>query len=216
MKVSLTGLSTQRSPAAQIPSPRVPNAKPSANMISASTPPCDTKYKSIKCLKPVNLSDITSKIDGTSLGEMLQVWKDAAASEIRINMLDNLLRKKVGLREVEQFSLGLRYGFKSQKMQSKGKPVEGVVEAAMAVKLKDEKEHRREAEKRKEDLKAWLAKKYHPKNKNYKKIIQYLRQEADKEKQEMTKKSKMKIKHLEDVYRRKEESHNLFWTGGQI
>ena len=55
MKVSLTGLSTQRSPAAQIPSPRVPNAKPPATMISASTPPSDTKYQSIKCLKPVNL-----------------------------------------------------------------------------------------------------------------------------------------------------------------
>ena len=60
-------------------------------------------------------------------------------------MLDNLIRKKVGLREVEQYSLGLRYGFKSQKVQKNGKPVEGVVEVAMAVKLKDEKEHRREA-----------------------------------------------------------------------
>ena len=87
MKVSLTGLSTHRSPAAQKPSQRVPKAKPPATMSSASTPPSDTKYQSIKCLKPVNLSDITSKIDGTSLGEMLQAWKDAAVSDIRINML---------------------------------------------------------------------------------------------------------------------------------
>ena len=55
MKVSLTGLSTHRSPAAQKPSQRVPKAKPSATMSSASTPPSDTKYQSIKCLKPVNL-----------------------------------------------------------------------------------------------------------------------------------------------------------------
>ena len=149
MKVSLTGLSTQRSPAAQKPSSKVPNAKPSATMISASTPPSDTKYQSIKCLKQVNLSDITSKIDGTSLGEMLQAWKDAAASDVRINMLDKLIKKKVGLREVEQFSLGLKYGFKSSKMQKNSeKPVEGVVEVAMSVKLKDEKEHRRETERR--------------------------------------------------------------------
>ena len=61
MKVSLTGLPTHRSPAAQKPSPKVPKAKPPATMISASTPPSDTKYQSIKCLKPVNLNKIASQ-----------------------------------------------------------------------------------------------------------------------------------------------------------
>ena len=53
--------------------------------------------------------------------------------------------------------------------------MEGVIEATMKVKIKDEKQNRRELEERKEDLKKWLARKYHPKNKTYKKIIKYLR-----------------------------------------
>ena len=55
------------------------------------------------------------------------------------------------LREVEQFSLGLRYSFRSEKLQKRsGRPVEEVIEAAMRVKVRDEKENNRELEKRKE------------------------------------------------------------------
>ena len=55
-------------------------------------------------------------MDGKCLGEMLKVWKDTAASEARINSLETLTKKKIGLREVEQFSLGLRYNFKSERV----------------------------------------------------------------------------------------------------
>ena len=151
-------------------------------------------------------SEITSKVDGQSLGEMLQVWKDIAASEVRINTLEALKTKKIGLREIEQYSLGLRYGFRSRKMQNgSSKPVEGVVEASMMIKIKDEKQNRRELEERREDMKRWLAKKYHTNNKNYKKIIQYLRQEASTEKTNLEDKNRKKISHLEEKYRRREE-----------
>ena len=60
MKVSLTGLPTQCSPAAKPPSSKVPSAKPPATMNSVSTPPLDTKYQSIKSLKPINHSEIMS------------------------------------------------------------------------------------------------------------------------------------------------------------
>ena len=166
------------------------------------------------CSKPIKHSDITSKVDGTSLGEMLTAWKDAAASEVRVNMLDTLIKKKIGLNEVEQFSLGLRFGLKSEKMQKRsGKTVEEVVQAAMVLKLRDEKENSRELQRRKEDMKTWLAKKYHPKNKNFKKIVQYLRQEAWTEKKILAEKSKRKIAHLEEEYRKNEEDKALIPPG---
>ena len=85
--------------------PRRSNTKPSAiytriaakpaTLQNASTPPRGlTQHKSPHCSKPISHSDITSKLDGTSLGEMLTAWKDAAASEVRVNMLDTLIRKK--------------------------------------------------------------------------------------------------------------------------
>ena len=108
---------------------------------------------------PITHSEITSKLDGRCLGEMLKIWKDAACSVARINSLDSLNKKKIGLREVEQFSLGLRYNFKSEKLQrGSTRPVEGVVEAAMKVKVRDERENKRELERRKDELRKELAK----------------------------------------------------------
>ena len=70
---------------------------------------------------------------------------------------ESLSKKKLGLREVEQFSLGLRFNFKSEKLQNRqGRPVEGVIEAAMKVKIRDERENRRELEMRKEEMRKKL------------------------------------------------------------
>ena len=78
-----------------------------------STPPRGSYSKyPLSSTSEIKYSDITSKLDGTSLGEMIKIWKDTAASEERINSLKYLSNKKLGLREIEQFSLGLRYNFK--------------------------------------------------------------------------------------------------------
>ena len=127
--------------------PSTSNPKPVQPPIScSSTPTCDQKPVSqSKVTNHIPHSEITSKVDGKCLGEMVQVWKDIAASEVRINTLETLKSRKLGLREVEQYSLGLRYGLKSRKMQNgNSKPVEGVVEASMMVKIRDEKQNRRE------------------------------------------------------------------------
>ena len=137
---------------------------------------------------------------------MLKVWKDTAASEARINSLESLSKKKIGLREIEQFSLGLRYNFKSEKLQrGHERPVEGVVQAAMQVKVRDERENKRELDRKKEDLRKKLTRIYHPQNKNYKKIMQYLKQEAWIERKKLTEKNREKVRHLETQYRRGEE-----------
>ena len=85
-----------------------PNAPTTATKPWESTPPWGIIKSKPQSSTEANLSDITSKIDGKSLGEMLQAWRDAAASYERINSLETLSKKKIGLREVEQFGLGLR------------------------------------------------------------------------------------------------------------
>ena len=62
-------------------------------------------------------SDITSIVDGQVLGDMIQVWKDTAVSDSRLNMIAELKHKNIGFNEIEQFGLGLKYAFKSEKLQ---------------------------------------------------------------------------------------------------
>ena len=51
----------------------------------------------------------TSANEGLSLGEMEGVWKELTASEMRLRMMDRLLKAKVGFNDVELFNLGLVY-----------------------------------------------------------------------------------------------------------
>ena len=87
-------------------------------------------YQSLKITPP---SDITSKLEGKDLGEMRKLWRDTASSEMRLAMMSGLKGKTLGFNEVENFSLGLKYSFKSERMKDlKDKPTETVVEAVMA------------------------------------------------------------------------------------
>ena len=68
-----------------------------------------------KKISKIQSSDITSKIEGKYLSEMQQIWEDTAASEMRLNLITDLKGKNLGFNEIENFSLGLRYNFKSEK-----------------------------------------------------------------------------------------------------
>ena len=102
MKVCSIGLSTQRPPAPNmLPSGNNPLAKHPATRTYPSTPPWGkTPTLTLSSNLTVNHSDITSKLDGHSLGEMEQVWKDVAASEARMNSLETLNKKKLDERNV--------------------------------------------------------------------------------------------------------------------
>ena len=151
---------------------------------------------------PIKFSDLTSKIEGKDLGEMRQIWVDTAVSEVRLNLMSALMGKKLGFREVENFGLGLKYNFKSEILKSqKDKPIEGVVQAAMKVKLRDEQHHHRELVREREIKRKRLGEKHHPKTHIYKRIIRFLRQEAGEEKRKHKEKHSKKVEHLENIYR---------------
>ena len=175
------------------PNPTIYTAKENSKVTQKSKP----KY---------TFSDFTSKIEGNDLSEMRKVWQDTAASEMRMDLMATLKSKKVGFREIENFSLGLSYNFKSSKLQSsRTRPTENVVKAAMQVKMVDEKYHHRELKKVQNIKRKKLGELYHPKTHTYKKIIQYLRQEAGQVKRAQKEKYEKKIEHLENIYKEPDE-----------
>ena len=155
-----------------------------------------------KSKSKIKFSDLTSLIEGKDLGEMRKIWQETAISELRLNLMSNLKDKNVGFREVENFGLGLKYSFKSQKfIDQNNKPIKGVVQEAMKVKLVDERHHYRELNAQKYIKKKRLGEKHHPKSHSYKRIINFLRQEAAETKAEQGRKLREKAIHLEKVYR---------------
>ena len=83
----------------------------------------------------------------------------------------------------------------------KDKPIEKVIKAAMTVKMQDEIHHHYELTKKREVKKKRLQEKYHPKTRTYKRIIQYLREEAAEIKRTQGEKYREKVKILERRYR---------------
>ena len=70
---------------------------------------------------PLKYSDITPLVGGKVLSGMQRIWEDIAVSESRLNLIAKLQEKKIGFHEVERFSLGLKYGLRSEKYQNRNK-----------------------------------------------------------------------------------------------
>ena len=85
------------------------------------------------------------------------------------------------------------------------RPLNRIIEAAMATKMQDEIHFHYELRKKREIQKKRLAKRYHPKTTTYKKIIRYLREEAEEVKMIQEEKYRRKIEQIEKNYRDTEE-----------
>ena len=96
--------------------------------------------------KQTKFSDITSKyLEGKDLSEMEKLWKDIAASEVRIKLMSEIMKKQVGFNDIENFSLGLEYNLKSDKLKGEyTKPTKPIIQAAMGLKIRDEGHHQKE------------------------------------------------------------------------
>ena len=82
----------------------VPGHQVQAN--TAHQPAHSYSHRMSRGYKPnTNHSIITSAIEGKSLGEIEKTWQDLAASEMRLKMMDSLIKYKVGFNEVEYFNL---------------------------------------------------------------------------------------------------------------
>ena len=141
---------------------------------------------------------ILTSIEGKELGELKQLWKEIATSEARLALMSDLRSKKLGFNEIESFSLGLQYDFKSNKWKENGrKKIEKVIETAMTIKIQDEAQHHRELCRKREKRKKWLEAEFKHKKYQYKKLINQLRKEAEKTKKDQKSKYDKKTQHIE-------------------
>ena len=100
---------------------------------------------SIPSHKKPTSSILTSKREGLDLSELTKLWRDIASSEERLKLMTELKKRKVGFNEIEEFSLGLKYNLKSEKMRDpSNKPTQKVTAAAMEMKMRDESLHHKE------------------------------------------------------------------------
>ena len=151
-------------------------------------------------------SDLTPKIGGKDLSELLKLWKDIARSEVRLKLMRELRKKDLGFNEIENFRLGLRYNLKSEKLREKSsKPIQKVIKSAMDLKMRDETNHLNEMKKQKEQRRKHLSRKYHPNTVTHRKVIKFLRGEAERIKREQGEKNWRKLQHLNRKHKEEEE-----------
>ena len=126
-----------------------------------------------------HLSDITSGIEGLSLGDMEKTWQDTAAS-------DSLKKYQVGFNDVEYFNLGLQYNCKNigKDGDSRGKGRD-IVAAAMEYKKIDEIKNRKKLIRRKLWMKKKAKENLGEKSNKYRKIIKHLNETANKTRNEL-------------------------------
>ena len=150
-------------------------------------------------------SDLTPKVGGKDLSEMVKIWRETAISEVRLKLMSDLKTKNLGFTEIENFSLGLQYSLKSDKMRENNKPTQKVVAAAMGLKIQDEIHHQKELKKKREQKKKWLSTRFHQNTLTYRKVIKYLREQARNVKNKQMDKNKKKLNHLDRKQKENEE-----------
>ena len=152
----------------------------------------------------------SQELGGTDRRVALSVWKSLAESLARVNLLKTLIKEGMGLAELEEFNLGISSKFKSSKFKIKPpsdpKVRESVMGRAMKLKLADEQCLLRELCKERTELRRTLGKKLNKNSRPYRRIMQELKQEEIKVKNESTKKFKNKIAHLKNKYSQEQES----------
>ena len=147
---------------------------------------------------------ITSAIEGLSLGEVEKTWRDLAASEMRLNMMDSLKKYKVGFNDVEFFNLGLK--FNSKTLENDSKCDKKVVEAAMQFKRKDEVKYMKRLIREKLKMRKMMEAELGRKSNKYRRLIKHLNEIVGEKKKELNLKYEKKIEHLRKKFEmRKDE-----------
>ena len=76
-------------------------------------------------------------MEGLDLSAMSKTWQDLAASEMRLHLMTELSKLKVGLAEVEEFNKVLKINLRCEESYSEVQQVK-FVKTTMSIKLRDE------------------------------------------------------------------------------
>ena len=147
------------------------------------------------------LSSTTSDSEGTSLGEKEKIWSEVASTEMRINLMNNLINNKVGFNDVEMFNLGLEFNMKSKSLKDGDRERDTtVIEAAMRRKRKDEIKYRREQIGKRNELRKMMKNTLGEKSNEYKRMMRHLNMTAQRTRENLKHKYDKKLKHLKEKY----------------
>ena len=143
----------------------------------------------------------TSVHEGLNLGEAGRIWRELAASEMRISLMDRLQKHKVGLNDVENFRLGVIFSSKTMTEEDlklgKGREI---VKTAMKFKRQDEVRNRRKLLKLKVKTRKKIVEKLGARSNQCRKILSNLNQKAMIVKRDLKEKYELKINHLKDKH----------------
>ena len=149
----------------------------------------------------------TSANEGPSLGEMEGVWKELTASEMRLRMMDRLLKTKVGFNDVEIFNLGLVYNSKTMNFENYSElDDKRIVETAMKFKYKDEVRNRKKLVREKLKMRKKIIGKLGERTNNGRRILKHLHGVAEKKREELREKYEKKVEHLRQKYERNRDN----------
>ena len=147
-------------------------------------------------------------MEGTEISpEMSEVWRDLAASEARMSMMQELLRLGVGLADIEEIGIVLQSKLRSQefKVKSGEKNSQRLAKVTLEIKLKDEREISEGLRKKVKEIRKICDEMYKKNSKTYRSMFKKLRRMATMRKNEMKMTFEDKISHLKKKYRETEE-----------
>ena len=143
-------------------------------------------------------------MEGQELRDAKKLWEDVAANESRMHLMVELGRCKVGLADVEEFSLDLGDKCRAE-VKSKSKVEWKVVRVAMESKLVDARRTDKKLKSEQNILRRKIYRKTGDDSRKSKKMIRILKNHARQKKQELKIKYKKKVEHLKKKYRQDEE-----------
>ena len=141
-------------------------------------------------------------MEGQDLSAMTKIWEDLAATEMRLEMMSEPIRIKVGFADIEEFNLGLKGNLKNlnsskiSEMQDRK-----IVKVAMEVKMRDEQVTKRKLIRARNKARTETSKLLGQNTKTYRTRIRGFRDAALARKLEYRDKYSKKIEHLKFKYR---------------
>ena len=144
-------------------------------------------------------------LGGMEAREAAKLWKSIAESMARINLMRSLIKEKVGLAEIEEFSLDLSSKFRSYKFKNGSHRSKydksTLTEKSMKLKLADDQHYHRDLCKARTKTRSEIAEKLGNNSRPFRRMMSELKNEENARKIELTKKYKNKVNHLKTKYK---------------
>ena len=145
-------------------------------------------------------------MEGMDISAMKRTWEDLAATEMRLQLMSELVKLNVGLADVEEFNLNLKGNLKNlpsdkvSEMQNTK-----LVKATMDIKIQDENVTRTKLVRTRNISRTKLMRELGRNSKKYRTVIRGLRQAAWDKKASYKTIYEEKLIHLRGKYRETEQ-----------